>query len=150
MTVKTVIGMLALGLLAACQSTGTSRLAPAQLPENLAMTAPAQSVPSEMARFAGVWFGTWGSTLDGKLAVQSVGADGRIVAIYAWGDHARGRFKAGSTNVTGRIENGQLRLKQFENGARVTYRFLDDGALRGEYDLNGEISVGRFTRREAG
>ena len=118
-TVVCVIGT----LLAGCK-TGPQKLEPASLPPNPGIVTPGADVPAESAAFSGVWAGTWGSDLDGKLAVQTIQPDGKVRAIYAWGDHSGGRFTAGSTEASGQINDGTLTLDTFGNGANVSYLSL--------------------------
>ena len=66
--------------------------------------------------------------------------------VYAWGDHPQGRFAAGMDAVPGQVTDAVLRLETFGNGAEVSYTFLDNGSIEGRYVLNGETSIGRFTR----
>ena len=132
-----------LGLVTAC---APQALQPAEIGANVAVTAPAAEVSADHAAFSGIWAGTWGARLDGKLAVQTIDADGTITGVYAWGDHPKGKFKAGSIPVDGMIDGGVLRLKPFENGANVTYTMQSDGTLEGAYDLGGAVSKGIFSK----
>lgn len=118
----------------------------APLSATTAIASPNDEVPSQLAAFSGIWAGAWDGTLDGKLAVQSVTPDGSAEGIYSWGDHPSGRFSAGSTEFTGEIQNGVLKLDPLGNGAEVTYEMRSDGSLFGTYILNGSKSTGRFVK----
>ncbi|ANK81532.1 MAG: hypothetical protein TEF_12575 [Rhizobiales bacterium NRL2] len=141
---------LMLGLaLAACKTTGEAK--PATLPEAAAVQPPGPGVSAEHARFAGIWQGTWGESLDGKLAVTRVGPDGSVDAIYAWGDNP-GRFRGGHNFVKGKIEGETLTLERFGSGADVSYEMQPDGWLKGHYHRPGHgnraeaEATGRFDR----
>lgn len=124
----------------------SAELRPATIPASAVIEQPAQNVPAEYAAFSGIWVGTWGGVLDGKLAVQTITADGDASGIYAWGDR-QGSFRAGTHDFAGNINDGVLRLDTFRNGAIVTYLFRDDGALDGTYSRSGTVSKGVFVRR---
>ena len=126
-----------------CLST---ELRQATIPASAVIEQPAPNVPAEYAAFSGIWEGSWGSDLDGKLAVQTISGDGNVTGIYAWGDHARGRFSAGNGEFAGKIRNGVLRLNTFSNGANVYYRLRDDDALDGTYTLRGVDTKGVFAK----
>lgn len=135
------------GCLAALGACAEQALKPAEIGPNVAIVAPAEDVPQDYAAFSGLWTGTWGARLDGKLAVQTVDADGAVKGVYAWGDHPKGRFSAGSTPVQGKIAGKVMTLNTFTNGAKVSYTMRGDGALEGAYDLNGEVSKGIFGKK---
>lgn len=136
-------------LAAACApvSGPNSGLRPATLPPATTVSAPDASVPAEFAAFSGIWQGTWGASLDGKLAVTSVGADGATDVVYAWGENP-GRFDPGFLETQGKIDNGVLTLATFGNGAKVTYAMSEDGSLSGKYLLNGRTTSGIFRKTE--
>ncbi|MCW5750167.1 MAG: hypothetical protein KIT81_03390 [Alphaproteobacteria bacterium] len=122
-------------------------LRPAPVVDASAISRPAANVPARQAAFSGIWFGTWLPALDSNIAIETVAADGRITGTYAWGDHPEGRFVRGSAPVTGRIEGNRLTLAPFENGAVVSYVMRADGALDGEFNINGNISRGEFRKK---
>ena len=138
--------VLALTLVAITAACEPAAIRPAEIAASTKIVAPAESVPAEYAAFSGLWTGSWGGCLDGKLAVQTIDAGGKATVVYAWGDHCKGRFKRGTTSVNGQINNGVLSLERFRNNAKVTYTLRDDGALGGAYDLNGDVSRGIFTK----
>ena len=128
-------------LLAACQ---TSQPKPAVLDAAVVVTPPAAGVPVELAAFSGVWSGTWGQSLDGKLAVLTVAADGAVTGLYAVGE-APGFFDAQSFGVTGQIVDGTLTFK-LNTGIYARYRLQPDGTLAGEYTRFGTVTTGTFAR----
>lgn len=140
------LGCLALAACAPGQGVSTGPK-PATLPAGLIISPPGADVPADYAAFSGRWFGTWGNNLDGKLAVTEVAPDGSVQVVYAWGENP-GRFDAGRFGVTGKVENGELRLARFSSGATVKYRLSDEDTLQGEYLLDGRTTYGTFARQE--
>jgi hypothetical protein len=139
---KNLAFVAALVLLAGCQSTPP---APAVIDPAIVITEPAADVPAEYAAFSGVWGGTWGSDLDGKLAVQTISTEGAAVVYYAVGD-LPGFFKA-----QGYLKNGQITGRKLvvplNEGIRATYTMQPDGTLAGEYNRQGNITRGMFTKQ---
>jgi len=139
---KSILAVCTLVALAAC---GPPK--PATISSSVEIVVPADSVSAEYAAFSGLWVGTWGAALDGKIAIQTIEPDGKITGVYAWGDHPRGRFTAGSSTARVQITGNTLTLKTFGNGAVVKYTLRPDGALDGSYDLNGDVSRGIFKKK---
>ena len=138
--------LLSLLVLAGCQTTARPNSASAPMPDPASIMAPGQDVPSGYAAFSGIWTGSWGGELDGKLAVQEIRPDGSVSTYYTWGDDRGGAFLAGAVNVDGQIEGDTLVLKTFGNGANVSYEMTADGKLRGEYRRGDSLSKGVFTK----
>ena len=136
-----------LAFLTACaEPSATNAPAAATIPPETVVTAPAADVPANYAAFSGTWGGTWGTSLDGKLAVMEVAANGSVEAIYAWGD-SPGDFEAGHRRRDGVIEGDTLTLETFGNGAVASY-VLANGVLEGKYDRGGNVTRGTFRRIE--
>lgn len=145
-TATFVAAAICLGLLAGCEPTSTESLEPATIPPSTEIKEPAATVPAEYAAFSGLWSGKWGGVLDSKLAVHTVQPDGRVAAIYAWGDHPDGRFQAGSVATIGQIDGGVLKLEPFGDDVEAIFRLTEDGTLDATFDLRGEISRAEFTK----
>ena len=128
-------------LLAGCQSTPP---APAVIDPAIVITAPAADVPAEFAAFSGVWGGTWGPELDGKLAVHTISKEGQAIVYYAVGD-LPGFFKAQGSEHEGQI-TGQTLVVPLNEGIKATYTVQPDGTLAGVYNRQGNITRGMFTK----
>src|SRR5881409_1397288 len=103
-----VAALLACLALAASAAHAQAPLVP--LPPDVAVTAPGGDVPPAIARFSGVWGpGAWDGELPHVLVVERVDADGNAAVVYAVGESAAWKVKAGATRVTDRIEDGVLR-----------------------------------------
>lgn len=129
-------------LLASCQNIPP---APAVIDPAIVISKPAADVPAEFAAFSGVWGGTWGPDLDGKLAVQTISTEGAAVVYYAVGD-APGFFKAQGYLKNGQI-TGQTLVVPLNEGIKATYTMQPDGTLAGEYNRRGDITRGMFTKQ---
>ena len=128
-------------LLASCQSTPP---APAVIDPAIVITEPAEDVPAEFAAFSGIWSGTWGPDLDGKLAVHTISKDGQALVFYAVGD-LPGFFKAQGYEVASKI-SGQTLVVPLNEGIKATYTMQSDGTLAGEYNRQGNITRGLFRK----
>ncbi len=152
MTIRSTLAFFcAVTLVAACAApggpgSGGATVNKAPLPADLTITPPSADVPAEYAVFSGLWQGVWGSALDGKLAVTEVMADGSVKAIYAWGP-SRGRFEAGNSQREGAIVDAATSRKGVGNGGVAAY-VAENGALKGKYVRNGNVSRGTFRRVE--
>ncbi|MEM9140079.1 MAG: hypothetical protein AAGB15_09630 [Pseudomonadota bacterium] len=118
----------------------------AVVPASVEISAPSQEVSEEIARFSGIWAGTWDGCLPGKLAVVSIQPTGAVQAYYAYGDCAKWNISQGGGLHEGTIDGDVLRLDTFRNGANVTYTLLQDGSLRGSYIRDGGETLGRFLK----
>jgi len=153
----TVLGLAALAL-TACQSapeTPPPAAAPAApalppagsaiLDSSIIITPPDAKVQRKYAAFSGVWAGTWNGQFDGKLAVRTVAANGKVTVTYAWG--ALGDLKPGIVDGNGRIAGSTLKLERFANGADATFALQPDGTLAGTYALSGITYTGVFRKQ---
>ena len=143
--IRNVVFSLSLVLLVAgCKTTNN----PAAIPAGEMVSAPAANVSADYAKFSGTWAGSWGNgTLDGKLMVQSIDPQGKIEAIYAWGDSQQWNITAGSSKSSGFIVGNTLTLAPFRNGARVHYEMQADNSLKGFYERNGRTTLGQFKKQ---
>lgn len=132
-------------LLGACEAMAPE---PATIGSSTRIVEPGGDVSSDYAAFSGIWSGSWDNILDGKLAVKDIQEDGAVSVVYAWGDHPRRRFFAGSTETTGRISDGVLALERFNNGAVAEFAMKEDGTLAASYDLQGNVSTAVFRKQE--
>ena len=111
------------------------------------MTPPGPDVPPEAAGFSGTWVGAWyiRYAIASCLVVEKI--QGRSVTLVFSFAPNEDRDKANSRRYTGSIgEDGILRF-ELVNGGRINYRMhADRMALDGQYDLNGRIANGNFTR----
>lgn len=140
---------LVLALAACSQQTSTSsgdKRDPAPLPTPLTLNAPASDVPANVAAFSGLYEGDWGGWLNGKLAVVSVEADGRVTAIYGIGENP-GEWRAAYSEHKGSVVGDVLTLDRFGNGAVASYTMREDGDLDGRYVRDGNTSIGVFKRK---
>jgi hypothetical protein len=150
---------LAMLALTGCQSTPDTpppAPAPAPLPgppasgaavldSSVIVTPPDAKVPRKYAAFSGEWTGLWNGMFEGKLAVRSVSAKGKVTVTYAWGTLADN--KPGTADGQGRIAGSTLKLDRFANGADATFTLQGDGTLAGTYALSGVTYTGVFSRR---
>ena len=154
-----LFGLAALTL-AACQSapdTAPPEPAPAPMPaapaasgsavldRSVTVTPPDAKVPRKYAAFSGIWSGSWNGMYEGKLAVRTVSANGRVTVTYAWGTLADN--KPGTVDGQGKIGGSTLKLDRFANGADATFTLQGDGTLAGTYALSGTTYTGVFNRR---
>ena len=118
------------------------------LPTDMAISPPATSVPSEFAKFSGAWGGgKWDGKLCHTLVVTQVDAGGAVSAIYSFGRYTGWNIDRGDWFPTaGVIEDGELKLERFRNGARASYRFEGD-KLRGTYRRGSGTSRVLLTRQ---
>jgi len=65
------------------------------LPEDATVATVAETDPTELRQWAGVWVGAWGGTLKHVLLVESVRADGLARVVYATGDISRFGIRGG-------------------------------------------------------
>jgi predicted dienelactone hydrolase len=110
------------------------------LPNDLALTPPANDVAPEIAAFAGIWGGDrWnGGPVPHALAVERVGADGSASVVYAWGaDQERHRLH-GWLRLKGRIAGGHLGFI-LPDGNIVDYAVAADGRLLGRSTAPSEL-----------
>jgi hypothetical protein len=150
---------LAVLALAACQSApDTAPPAPAPLPapgppasgsavldSSVTVVPPAEKVPRKYAVFSGIWAGSWNGMSEGKLAVRTVAANGKVTVTYAWGTLADNR--PGTADGQGRIAGSTLKLDRFANGADATFTMQANGTLAGTYALSGTTYAGVFSRQ---
>jgi hypothetical protein len=94
------------------------------LPEDATVATVAETDPTELRQWAGVWVGAWGGTLKHVLLVESVRADGLARVVYATGDISR--FG---------IRGGWSRHEATLSGRRLT---ISDAQLSASYDLNDQ------------
>ena len=87
----------------------------------------------------------WKDVLCSTLVVESVAADGSVRAIYSWGTYIKWDVHKGFLLVTGKIEDGELKLGRFGNGAEVTYWFSGDD-LEATYVRRGRTTPGTFSK----
>jgi hypothetical protein len=155
-----LFGLAALAL-TACQSAPETAtppgLAPAPLPaapavsgsavldSSVTITPPDSKVARKYAAFSGVWSGSWNGMYEGKLAVRTVSANGKVTVTYAWGTLADNR--PGTAEGQGRIAGSTLKLDRFANGADATFTMQGDGTLAGTYALSGTTYAGVFSRQ---
>ncbi len=105
------------------------------LPSDLNVEKQIDGVPPELARFLGVWSGSWNGAGCGTLAVTSVKADGAAMVVYSW-DPKWG----GSDNpltIEGKIDDGELVI-YLRGRTEVTYEFTSPDVLKGTYYRNGK------------
>jgi hypothetical protein len=154
-----LFGLAALVALSACQSApDTAPPAPAPTPipagppasgsavlESVTITPPDGKVPTKYAAFSGIWSGSWNGVSEGKLAVKTVSANGRVTVSYAWGTLADN--KPGTVDGQGKIGGSTLKLDRFANGADATFTMQGDGTLAGTYALSGITYTGVFSRQ---
>lgn len=133
-------------MLSGCQTTGSSGTAAnAALPPGTQSATPASEVPANHARFAGIWHGAWGGSLDSKLAVTRVEADGTVDAIYAWGE-SPGQFEGGYSIARGKIAGNRLTLEPIGSGANISYEMQSNGSLHGLYVRGNSRATGVFVK----
>ena len=140
--------VLALSLAVACIFwTGQSLAGDCEtpLPDDAAVKDPGPDVPEEFKRFSGMWQGSWRDVLCHTLVVESVASDGSVRAIYSWGTYIKWDVHEGFRLETGKIEDGELKLRRFGNGAEVTYWFSGDD-LEATYVRRGRTTPGTFSR----
>jgi hypothetical protein len=153
-----LFGLAALAL-TACQSapdTAPPAPAPAPIPagppasgsavlDSVTITPPDAKVARKYAAFSGIWSGSWNGMAEGKLAVKTVSANGRVTVTYAWGTLADN--KPGTVDGQGKIGGSTLKLDRFANGADATFTMQGDGTLAGTYALSGTTYAGVFSRQ---
>jgi hypothetical protein len=117
------------------------------LPSDVHVLPPGSDVPPGLAAFSGKWGpNRWdGDQLSHILIVEEIKPTGDAVVLYAWGNWARWRIKAGSVRVHGVILDGILSLDRFKNGARAQYKLDLDGSLVGTYTLGSSHTTGKDT-----
>lgn len=130
----------------------------------LAVAGPASagSVPGELSRHCslsgnpiseasshpliGIWDGDWDGKLKHTLIVYKVTGE-RVFVYYAYGIHRPwGINRGGCTRQAGTIVDNDIILDTFRNGAKVTYRPLDNNNLVGIYAKGGGFSYADLKR----
>lgn len=110
------------------------------MPPDYQVTPPGSDVPEKFARLSGIWNGKWDGILCHVLIVEEVSTDGSVVAVYTWGTAPGSNINtAGYVRLKGKFKVGSLKLDEFENGARASYRYAD-GKLNGVYANNSGFS----------
>lgn len=116
-----------------CWLVGPMAFAQIPLPDDLALTPPGDSVPADIAAFAGGWgFDAWGGILSHVLVVERVGADGSAEVVYAIGKAPKWGIEPAWRRMTGHIAGGSLHLAG-TNGVQIDYELNADGRLHGRY-----------------
>lgn len=88
---------------------------------------PSESLPAELARFSGTWYGTLYTVRDFAIVVEKIDRQGANL-IYAWGPHKfHNRDTAGWAGATGYLEGETLRFNLWGGSATCTLRA--DGTL---------------------
>ena len=124
------------------------------VPEDAQVIGPSDGVPENLARFSGVWSGTWKDhgrdALCSTLVVLEIQPDGSAAVVYSWGtweqwliDHAGYQLAEGS------IKGKKLRFT-ISNGAKVAYKIKGSGEkLKATYTRNGRVTSGSFVHRSS-
>ncbi len=94
------------------------------LPSTWEFEQPAADVPAEIARWHGVWAGSWADELKYALVVEKVAPDGAVQVIYAVGDSAAWSVYRNWNRQAARIEGGQLIFERF--GAMISHELTSD------------------------
>jgi dienelactone hydrolase len=102
------------------------------LPDDLRFEPPPDGLPDGIARYAGCWLGRWGAALPHLLAVERIGADGAVQAVYGLGDAPDGAVRRQWMRLQGRVDaEGTLVFRS--NAVTIRYRPDGDGRLAGSY-----------------
>ena len=115
----------------------------AVLPADVAVTAPAQDVPADKARWSGQWSG-WAcrdAVCDTKLVVELVTAEGATI-VYAF---ASERVKPFSTRLHAKFVEDEMRA-ELRGGARIAYRMRASGDLEFVWQKGGEWAAGVLSK----
>jgi dienelactone hydrolase len=101
------------------------------LPEDVAITPPADDVLRDAAQFAGAWAGdAWDGVIPAVLVVEQVSADGIANVLYAWGDTPSRHIEHGWKRLSGKIANGELTVT-LPTGDVAEFAMASDGKLFG-------------------
>ncbi|MGI9318488.1 MAG: hypothetical protein ACR2QW_14250 [bacterium] len=88
---------------------------------------PSESLPAELARFSGIWYGTFYTLRDYAIVVENIDGQGADL-IYAWGPHKfHDRHTPGWAGVTGYVEGNKLRFNL--TGGSITCTLRLDGTM---------------------
>jgi hypothetical protein len=119
------------------------------LPEDQAVTV-ADGTPDACARFAGLWEGgAWDGELAHKLLVRSVENDCTATVIYAYGSAPQWNINEPDWAAhRGKIDEDELDLEEFRNGANVSYQLISKNRLRGEYETDRGLSSVTLSRAD--
>ena len=142
--------------LGACQTAGGSGQKVAStsacttpLPENVEIAQPTDTVPPQLAKFAGTWgHGKWDGKLCHTLVVQRVTSAGNVRAIYSWENYSGWNAHEGNSQHVGSIADGKLTLERFDNGADVTYWFEGDTLMGSYVNASGARSIITLSKLE--
>ncbi|WP_167434542.1 hypothetical protein [Mesorhizobium helmanticense] len=82
---------------------------------------------------------------ESKLTVQTVAANGKVTAAFAWG--MLGDNFPGEASGAGRIAGTTLKLGRLPNGADLSFVMQPDGVLAGTVALAGQHYTGTFLKQ---
>jgi hypothetical protein len=113
--------------------------------QSVTVVPPNKAVPAKYAAFSGTWTGQLAGMDEAKLTVQTIAANGKVTASFAWGK--LGDNFPGEAAGAGRIAGTTLKLGRLPNGADVSFAMQPDGTLAGTLALAGEQYTGSFVKQ---
>ena len=145
-----VLAAVMLGLGAAADAKACTRTTP--LPSDTKFSAPSESVPADVSRFAGAWIGAWTDRngADAQchtLVVEELFPNGYARVIYSLGTHEPwASWQPRYWRASGRVVDGVLRFQlPIVPRPDLAYRFAD-GALAGAFKSGSREARGILTR----
>jgi len=118
------------------------------VPGDASVEVPTQAVPQDIARFSGVWIGTWFGkakkpTLCAGIVVERLHASGIAQVIYTYGAHAPWRTPLPNHYRTfGRVQDGTLQIRS-RGGAALAFALDNNGRLTGTRNGRGRAELRR-------
>lgn len=126
----------------------------APLPQNVRIVIPADTIPLDVAAFAGRFEGWWFNRNHSILLVREIRltekGEYRTDVIYAWGASVSGNLKPGFKEATGEIKKGALVLKSPDKPVEIIFRLNKGGDLEAYYrnTQTGESANALFKKQD--
>ena len=114
------------------------------LPEDHELILPGETIPEDLAKYSGKWFGMDGGVLEHMFVVEKINNVNDIHGIYAWGAAPQWGVKPGWTRMKGKYVNRELILT--DGWSTATYTLDSDGSLRSLFQRPGLKAKARLIK----